>query len=338
MTKYTNIMGIEGDPVPHIIQNENAALFPSRQYLRFTGEVSVVDDGDNDATIVQIIPVPGPEGPQGPQGQQGVPGGRGATGPQGVQGIKGEKGDIGGQGPQGVQGPIGPQGPTGQQGIQGEKGDQGPQGPQGKAGEGIGVPNGGDANKVLMKNTSADYDMSWKAVVYGNVTGKPSINGVPVDGALTLESLGIQPATDMSVYVQKSSLAGGAATQVLMRSGSGYGWDDVNYANVKSKPSINGVTVAGSLSLGDIGAQPAAGMNAYQTVAGMSAYQTVAAMAAYQTVTGMSAYATIAYLDSVVTGLMTIINALDERIDAAEDVIANMQATQYDWAKPGSGS
>ena len=72
----------------------------------------------------------------------------------------------------------------------GAKGDVGIQGPKGEAGNdgadganGQGVPTGGTANQVLIKDSGTDYDTSWGAVAYSNVTGTPSLATVATSGA-----------------------------------------------------------------------------------------------------------------------------------------------------------
>lgn len=99
----------------------------------------------------------GPTGPAGPQGEQGEPG------PQGPQGIVGPKGDKGDPGPKGDTGPVGPQGPQGPQGIPGTNGTNGAPGatgPQGPAGPGL--PAGGQATFVPVKQSYIDYDVAWQ--------------------------------------------------------------------------------------------------------------------------------------------------------------------------------
>ena len=55
MTKYTNIIGVQGEPpMQHTIQNATGTPFPARANLRFQGNVRVIDGGDNDATIVEV--------------------------------------------------------------------------------------------------------------------------------------------------------------------------------------------------------------------------------------------------------------------------------------------
>ena len=93
------------------------------------------------------------KGPKGDNGTTGATGATGATGPQGPQGEQGE---------QGIQGPTGATGPTGTKGDKGDKGDTGARGPQGERGAtGYGVPAGGTANQMLVKNSSSNYDTKW---------------------------------------------------------------------------------------------------------------------------------------------------------------------------------
>lgn len=66
----------------------------------------------------------------------------------------------------------------------GPKGDTGAEGPQGTQGaNGQGVPTGGTANQVLIKDSGTDYDTSWGDVAYSNVTGTPSLATVATSGA-----------------------------------------------------------------------------------------------------------------------------------------------------------
>ena len=82
---------------------------------------------------------------------------QGPVGPQGPQGIQGEKGETG------IQGAMGPQGPQGEQGIQGIQGPPGEQGMQGPAG----------------------------TTVYSELSDKPSINGIELNGNKTSTDLGL---------------------------------------------------------------------------------------------------------------------------------------------------
>ena len=70
---------------------------------------------------------------------------------------KGDKGDKGDQGDQGIQGI---QGIQGEQGIQGIKGD-----------DGEGVPIGGEKNQILFKDSSTDFDTSFKYGWFDYLTG-----------------------------------------------------------------------------------------------------------------------------------------------------------------------
>lgn len=166
-----------------------------------TGNIYGPKDSIWGVPVANIIGPIGPIGPQGPRGTQGIQGPQGIQGVQGIQGPKGDKGDsyspdaIGpasgrsdfddepegfsyldidngwlyfkrsgttgdwsaaiefAQGPQGVQGLQGPQG------IQGVQGIQGPEGPEGPSG--AGVPVGGLANQVLIKESGVDLATRW---------------------------------------------------------------------------------------------------------------------------------------------------------------------------------
>ena len=61
------------------------------------------------------------------------------------------------QGNQGVPGAAGPQGPQGPQGVPGQDGQDGQPGQ-----DGHGVPAGGEAGQVLVKNSDDDYDTKWE--------------------------------------------------------------------------------------------------------------------------------------------------------------------------------
>ena len=113
---------------------------------------------------VSEVGIRGPKGDPGPQGPQGPKGDTGAAGPQGP---KGDTGATGPQGPKGDTGPAGPQGPkgdTGATGPQGPKGDTGDTGPTGPTGPG--VPNGGAAGQMLVKNSGTDQDTKWDSNAY----------------------------------------------------------------------------------------------------------------------------------------------------------------------------
>jgi type VI secretion system secreted protein Hcp len=84
-------------------------------YHRLTGNLRVVDDGDDCRALETAIEW----NQRGPQGDQGIPGPRGDIGPQGDQGIPGPQGDIGPKGDPGDDGPAGPPGPPGPPGTAG---------------------------------------------------------------------------------------------------------------------------------------------------------------------------------------------------------------------------
>ena len=127
----------------------------------------------------------GAQGPKGDTGDTGPKGDKGDKGDTGSKGDKGDKGDTGDTGPTGPQGPkgdtgdTGPTGPkgdtgdTGPQGPKGDTGDTGPQGPKGDTGDagptgptGPGVPNGGAAGQMLVKNSNTDQDTKWDSNAY----------------------------------------------------------------------------------------------------------------------------------------------------------------------------
>ncbi|MBP5317024.1 MAG: collagen-like protein [Bacteroidales bacterium] len=127
----------------------------------------------------------GPQGEKGDTGDTGPKGDKGDKGDTGSKGDKGDKGDTGDTGPTGPQGPkgdtgdTGPTGPkgdtgdTGPQGPKGDTGDTGPQGPKGDTGDtgptgptGPGVPNGGAAGQMLVKNSGTDQDTKWSSDAY----------------------------------------------------------------------------------------------------------------------------------------------------------------------------
>lgn len=126
----------------------------------------------------------------GGSGEQGPPGPEGPPGPQGPKGDKGDKGDPGYPGPEGPQGPVGPEGPQGEVGPRGPQGPQGepgpdgpigPRGPQGPRGEvGFGIPAGGAQYQILMKRSSADYDMAWRDAESSDGFESPGITFIDV--------------------------------------------------------------------------------------------------------------------------------------------------------------
>lgn len=152
-------------------------------------------DGEVDLSRINIEAV----GVGGPRGQQGVQGPQGETGPAGPANTltigtvqegetaaatitgdspsqvlnlvlpKGEKGDTGEKGEMGAQGAKGDKGDKGEAGEKGDKGDRGPAG----------------------------------TTNYTDMTNKPSINNVTLEGDKTSEDLGLQPAGD---YATRSDI------------------------------------------------------------------------------------------------------------------------------------
>lgn len=97
------------------------------------------------------------------KGSTGAQGPAGPTGSQGPQGNTGSQGPQGNTGAQGIPGPTGPTGLTGPQGTAGTTGATGPAGP--------GVPTGGTAGQLLLKQSSTNYDMGFKS--FGNTQSAP---------------------------------------------------------------------------------------------------------------------------------------------------------------------
>lgn len=105
---------------------------------------------------------------------------------------KGEKGDKGDRGEQGIQGIQGIQGERGEKGETGDTGERGEKGDKGDTG--IGIPVGGTTGQVLAKASNADYDIEWVnqsgggggSSDYNDLTNKPSINGVTLEGDVTI--------------------------------------------------------------------------------------------------------------------------------------------------------
>lgn len=95
----------------------------------------------------------------------------GKDGEQGPPGIQGQIGPVGPTGEQGPQGPVGPSGPIGEQGPQGPRGLQGEQGLPG-------------------------------TTVYSELSDKPSINGVILEGNKALSDLGIINYDDSKIKEQ----------------------------------------------------------------------------------------------------------------------------------------
>ena len=266
MSKTADIWGVQSPPVPHSIEGPQGIPLTPRPTLQFLGQVSVIDQDGK--TVVTVLPVPGPEGAMGPRGPEGPRGPQGPQGTPGQSGAQGAQGETGLQGPPGETGPEGPAGPAGPQGEQGEKGDPGPQGPQGPAGQGIGVPAGGLAGQYLHKIDDTNYAIDWSYIDYLNALNKPAVNGVTLSGSLSLTALGIQPATDLSVYLLKSTLDGGAVGQALVRVGTSWAWSNVSYANIVDRPSINSIELVGNKTLAQLGIQPITDLTVYALLDG----------------------------------------------------------------------
>lgn len=126
----------------------------------------------------------------GSKGDKGDKGDTGATGP------KGDKGDTGERGPQGIQGERGLQGPQGERGVQGEKGDTGANGLDAKINgvntltieAGTNITLDQEGNVLTINSTGGG------ASDYADLSNKPKINNVELNGNKSLNDLGIQPA------------------------------------------------------------------------------------------------------------------------------------------------
>ena len=128
----------------------------------------------------------------------GLKGDKGDTGATGPKGDKGDKGDTGEQGAQGIQGERGLKGPQGERGIQGLKGDTGANGLDAKingvntltieAGTNITLDQEGN---ILTINSTGGGGSGTSD--YTDLTNKPKINNVELNGNKSLNDLGIQP-------------------------------------------------------------------------------------------------------------------------------------------------
>lgn len=151
---------------------------------------------------------------RGPQGIQGETGPQGEQGPQGIQGIQGPTGPTGATGPTGPQGKQGEKGETGERGPQGEQGPQGNTGPQGSsgtpgkaatiqigsvttlaAGSQATVTNVGTENEAIFNFgiPKGEPGSGGGTTDYVDLSNKPKINNVELNGNKTLSELGIQP-------------------------------------------------------------------------------------------------------------------------------------------------
>ena len=152
-----------------------------------TSTVSITKkDGTNKS--VQII-----DGLKGEKGDTGATGPKGDTGATGPKGDKGDTGDVGPQGERGLQGP------QGERGIQGLKGDTGANGLDAKingvntltieAGTNITLDQEGN---ILTINSTGGGGGGTSD--YTDLTNKPKINNVELNGNKSFNDLGIQPA------------------------------------------------------------------------------------------------------------------------------------------------
>lgn len=96
-----------------------------------------------------------------------------SAGKQDPVGASGPKGDSG------VMGPAGPKGDSGPMGLTGRQGPVGPQGARGLTGSpGIGIPEGGIKNQILVKNSEASFDTAWIDMKVIHHIGDHELGGV----------------------------------------------------------------------------------------------------------------------------------------------------------------
>jgi hypothetical protein len=117
-----------------------------------------------------------------------------------------------------------------QQGLQGPVGPAGPVGPQGPAGSG-GVPAGGTANQVLVKNSSTPNDAGWDALNSGyslNFTNGPNVGNW------------VSPGYTYYPYTKTTRLRGSVATNAALPSDSPL----VTIADPTSRPWMDILTLA----------------------------------------------------------------------------------------------
>jgi hypothetical protein len=171
-----NFTGAYGGGTPYAVGD--VATFDGKTWYRINSNGGNVGDTPAEGTFWTLLADKGAQGDQGIQGDPGAQGDPGVAGDQGIQGIQGDQGIQGIQGEPGIQGDQGIQGIQGDQGIQGVQGDQGIQGIQGEQGiqgdAGLGIPVGGVAGQVLVKDSSDDYDTSWAT----NVSTATAANNV----------------------------------------------------------------------------------------------------------------------------------------------------------------
>lgn len=128
------------------------------------------------------------------------------------QGIKGEKGDKGDTGAQGVQGEKGDKGDKGEKGDTGDTGAQGIQGEQG-----VGMPEGGNTEQILAKNSNEDYDFYWKTL--GTAALKNSTDSVRPNSHDLVESVAVYSAINnalSSIYTARGDISVAELTSSLL--------------------------------------------------------------------------------------------------------------------------
>ncbi len=147
---------------------------------------------------------------RGATGEKGDKGDTGERGPQGIQGVQGPKGETGDKGETGAKGDKGDKGDTGSQGPQGLKGDTGSAGADAKingknaieieAGNNITIE---DTEKGIKINSTGGG--SGGTSDYTDLTNKPKINNVELNGNKTSSDLGLQPAGNYAEVINNTA-------------------------------------------------------------------------------------------------------------------------------------
>lgn len=196
-------------------------------------------------------------------------------GEQGIRGEKGDKGDTGADGERGTNGLNGKDGRNGVNGrnareielqvtdthiqwrregekwknlialerLKGKDGMDGGMGPRGIPG--VGVPTGGTAGQVLIKDTATDFDTSWQTINTGIVDSVVAGNNIDVDNTdpsnpiVSVENLTVGDITDLTATATELNYTDGVTSSIQTQLDA-----KANDSNTVHKTSAE--TVAGS--------------------------------------------------------------------------------------------
>lgn len=175
-----NEIDLRYSPAPALINIEqgsynsslNSATVPTESEVEQI--YALIDEAINAGMLKGDKGDPGTPGKDGAPGKDGIPGKDGAPGKDGYTPIKGVDYFDGVKGDKGEKGEKGDRGEQGVKGDRGEKGEKGEQGIQGLPG----------------------------TTVYSELSDKPSINGVILEGNKTLSELGIVNYDDTKIKEQ----------------------------------------------------------------------------------------------------------------------------------------